>query len=75
MPERYFSPDTYCAMRDEPLDLPVTDPGEKSEEYLEGWEAYEWGVSAADNPYDPGTEDFGQWYWGWYEASWEDVSE
>lgn len=62
-------------MRDEPLDLPVTGRDEKSEEYLEGWEAYEWGVSAGDNPYDPGGEHFQDWYRGWYEASREHRSE
>jgi hypothetical protein len=55
-------------MRDEPLDLPVTDRRERSEEYLEGWEAYTWGVSAGDNPYDPGGDRFQEWYRGWYEA-------
>lgn len=56
-------------MRDEPLDLTVTDPKKKSEEYLEGFEAYCWGVSASDNPYDPSAESFQDWYRGWYEAA------
>jgi DNA-directed RNA polymerase subunit RPC12/RpoP len=53
-------------LRGTPLEL---DPPEQEDEfYLEGWEAYEWGAPAQENPYDLGTERFQDWHRGWYEA-------